>query len=114
MEIIRTPEERFDNLLDYPFEANYIEVDDSEGSTLRLHYLDEGPDGGEIILCMHGQPTWSYLYRKMIPTLVDAGHRVIGWLGAGDNQVAVSHRPGASLHDREPDGAARDDAAVHP
>ena len=75
MESIRTPEERFDNLADFPFEPNYVDVDDTEGGTLRMHYLDEG--AGEIILCMHGQPSWSYLYRKMIPPLVAAGFRVI-------------------------------------
>ena len=75
METLRTPESRFENLKDYPFDPNYIEVDGGDGSSLRMHYLDEGD--GEIILCLHGQPSWSYLYRKMIPPLVDAGFRVI-------------------------------------
>lgn len=75
MEILRTPEERFKNLVDYPFAPHYVSVDDGQGGTLRMHYLDEG--AGEVILCMHGQPTWSYLYRKMIPLLVGAGYRVI-------------------------------------
>ena len=65
MEAIRTPLERFENLKDYPFEAHYLEIPASDGSNLRMHYLDEGE--GEVILCMHGQPSWSYLYRKMIP-----------------------------------------------
>ncbi len=75
MEFIRTPEERFENLLDYPYEPNYVEVDDGEGGHLRMHYVDEG--AGEIILCLHGQPSWSYLYRKMIPIFTEAGYRVI-------------------------------------
>ena len=75
MDIVRTPEERFAGLVDYPFAENYVEVADGAGGQLRMHYLDEGQ--GEVILCMHGQPTWSYLYRKMIPLLCDAGYRVI-------------------------------------
>ena len=75
MDIVRTPEARFENLIDYPFAANYVDVDDGQGGALRMHYLDEGQ--GEVILCMHGQPTWSFLYRKMIPLLTKAGYRVI-------------------------------------
>ena len=75
MKTVRTPEERFENLEAYPFEAHYLEVDAGDGTPLRIHYLDEGQ--GETILCLHGQPSWSYLYRKMIPTLVAAGHRVV-------------------------------------
>jgi haloalkane dehalogenase len=75
MDIVRTPEERFENLLDYPFAPNYVDIDDGQGGKLRMHYLDEGQ--GEVILCMHGQPSWSYLYRKMIPLLTGAGYRVI-------------------------------------
>lgn len=75
MKSIRTPESRFENLKDYSFEPHYTEVDAGDGSALRMHYLDEGE--GEIILCLHGQPSWSYLYRKMIPLLTKAGYRVI-------------------------------------
>ncbi len=75
METIRTPDDRFANLPEYPFSPNYINVDDGEGGELRIHYLDEGE--GELLLCLHGQPTWSYLYRKMIPVFVEAGYRVI-------------------------------------
>lgn len=71
-EVIRTPESQFQNLDDYPFKANYV---DSLG--YRIHYVDEGPRDGQVILLMHGQPSWSYLYRHMIPQLVDAGYRVI-------------------------------------
>ena len=77
MEFVRTPDERFENLHGYPFAPNYTEVDDSEGGKLRMHYLDEGPVDGQIVLCMHGQPSWSYLYRNMIPILTEAGYRCI-------------------------------------
>ena len=75
MQFVRTPEERFANLADYPFEPRYVNVDDGQGGTLRMHYVDEGQ--GETILCLHGQPSWSYLYRKMIPLLVEAGYRAV-------------------------------------
>lgn len=77
MKTLRTPDERFENLDGYPFEPNYVEINDGDGGELRMHYLDEGPRDGEILLCLHGQPVWSYLYRKMIPLLTDAGYRVI-------------------------------------
>ena len=69
---VRTPDERFENLPGYPFAPNYAEVDG-----LRMHYVDENPDGKEVILLLHGEPSWSYLYRKMIPVLVAGGYRVI-------------------------------------
>ncbi len=71
-EILRTPDSAFENLSDYPFTPNYMEVDG-----LRLHYLDEGIDERGTIFLLHGQPSWSYLYRHMIPLLVAAGFRVI-------------------------------------
>ena len=77
MEFKRTPDERFRDLDGYPFAAHFTEVAASDGSTLRMHYVDEGPADGELILCLHGQPTWSYLYRLMIPRFVDKGYRVI-------------------------------------
>ena len=90
MQVIRTPEERFENLKNYPFEANYVEVPAGDGTELRMHYLDEGQ--GEIILCMHGQPSWSYLYRKMIPVFVEAGYRVIApdLIGFGKSDKPVN------------------------
>jgi haloalkane dehalogenase len=75
MEKLRTDDSCFENLSGYPFEPNYVELSDSDGGSLRMHYVDEG--AGEVILCLHGQPSWSYLYRKMIPIFVDAGYRVI-------------------------------------
>ncbi|MCZ6643040.1 MAG: haloalkane dehalogenase [Gammaproteobacteria bacterium] len=70
--IMRTPDQRFENLQDYPFEPNYLKI-----GKYRIHYLDEGPPSADPILLIHGEPTWSYLYRKMIPILTAAGHRVI-------------------------------------
>ena len=67
MLILRTPEERFTDLADYPFAPHYTAIQTQDGSDLRIHHLDEGPADGPIVLCMHGQPVWSYLYRKMIP-----------------------------------------------
>lgn len=77
MDVKRTPDSCFEGLAGYPYEPHYYTVTADDGTELRLHYLDEGPADGEPILCMHGQPSWSYLYRKMIPILTDAGYRVI-------------------------------------
>ena len=81
MQILRTPDERFADLPDYSFEAHYAEITAVPGAadsgTLRVHYLDEGPPGAAPVLLMHGEPSWSYLYRHMVPVLVAAGHRVI-------------------------------------
>ena len=86
--ILRTPDERFKNLKDYPFKENYIMIEDT-----RIHYLDEGPKNGEIIYLLHGEPAWSYLFRKMIPVLVDAGYRVIApdmvGFGKSDKYISV-------------------------
>ena len=71
-EVVRTPDARFAGLQDYPFAPNYV-----ESLGYRVHYVDEGSRDGEIILLMHGQPSWSYLYRHMIPPLVEQGYRVI-------------------------------------
>lgn len=70
--VLRTPDEQFVNLPDFPYQPNYIEV-----NGLRIHYLDEGSRDAAPILLMHGEPSWCYLYRKMIPTLVAAGYRCI-------------------------------------
>ena len=77
MKIMRTPEECFANLPGYDFEPHYVEIHDDNGTPIRIHHLDEGPRDAAPILLMHGNPTWAYLYRNMIPGLVDAGHRVI-------------------------------------
>ena len=87
----RTPDDRFGALPNYPFAPNY--VDDLPGyEGLRVHYLDEGPaDAPRTFLCLHGQPTWSFLYRKMIPVFVESGARVIcpDWLGFGRSDKPV-------------------------
>jgi haloalkane dehalogenase len=96
MQTVRTPDERFENLPGYPFAPHYSEVPsgdgEGEGGTLRIHHLDEGPADGEVVLCLHGQPTWSYLYRKMIPVFVEAGFRVIApdFVGFGKSDKPVS------------------------
>ena len=77
MQVLRTPDERFANLPDFPFEPHYAEIDDGEGGVLRVHCLDEGPRDAAPVLLLHGEPSWSYLYRHMVPPLVAAGHRVI-------------------------------------
>ncbi|MBN40088.1 MAG: haloalkane dehalogenase [Acidimicrobiaceae bacterium] len=77
MQTIRTPEERFVDLIDYPFQPNYAEVFGRNSSLIRIHYLDEGPIDSNPIVLLHGEPSWSYLYRHIIPLLVNEGHRVI-------------------------------------
>jgi haloalkane dehalogenase len=74
---LRTPDDRFAGLPDFDFAPHYVEVDDGEGGGLRVHHLDEGPADGEVVLLMHGEPSWSFLYRHMIPVLVDAGLRCV-------------------------------------
>ena len=76
MDIFRTPEDRFRALSGFPFEARYRDVT-VDGSNLRMHYVDEGSGANGVFLMVHGMPTWSYLYRKMIPPLVAAGYRCI-------------------------------------
>ncbi len=93
MKFVRTPDTRFEDLPDYPFAPHYLDVTAHDGTVLRMHYLDEGPADGEPVLCLHGQPSWSFLYRKMIPFLVDAGYRVIApdliGFGRSDKPAAI-------------------------
>ena len=70
--VLRTPDDRFENLENYPFKPNYMIIDG-----LRIHYLDEGPRNADPIILFHGEPTWSYLFRKMVPVLSEAGYRVV-------------------------------------
>jgi haloalkane dehalogenase len=72
VDALRTPDERFANLPGYPFAPHYVDVDG-----LRVHYVDEGPPSAPPVLMLHGEPSWSYLYRKMIPVLTAAGHRCV-------------------------------------
>ncbi|MEJ6709198.1 MAG: haloalkane dehalogenase [Amylibacter sp.] len=85
MDAVRTPDNRFENLPGWDFAPNYVE-DLAGYAGLRVHYVDEGPkDADRVFLCLHGQPSWSFLYRKMIPEFVASGARVIApdWLGFG-------------------------------
>jgi haloalkane dehalogenase len=77
MKTLRTPDDRFEGLPGFDFEPHYVEVDDGEGGSLRVHHLDEGPRDAAPVLLMHGEPTWCYLYRTVVPPLVEAGHRVV-------------------------------------
>ena len=92
IQVQRTPDAQFENLKDYPFKPHYVEgLKGYEG--IRGHYLDEGnPNSDEVFLLLHGEPTWSYLYRKMIPGFVDTGARVIApdLLGFGKSDKPVS------------------------
>ncbi|MBY8967191.1 haloalkane dehalogenase [Algiphilus sp. NNCM1] len=72
MKILRTPDERFSNLPDFPWAPRYVQLGD-----LRMHYVEAGPSDGKPVLLLHGEPTWSYLYRKMIPVFAEAGYRAI-------------------------------------
>jgi haloalkane dehalogenase len=97
--IVRTPDSRFETLPDFPFEPHYAEVptldpEDADGTTLRVAYLDEGPRDAAPVLLMHGEPSWSFLYRHVIPGLVARGHRVIApdlvGFGRSDKPTAPS------------------------
>ena len=94
MEILRTPEERFANLPGFAFAPNYLE--DLKGyEGIRVHYLDEGPrDSKDLFLCLHGEPTWSYLYRKMIPVFTATGHRAVApdFIGFGRSDKPTDDR----------------------
>jgi haloalkane dehalogenase len=93
MTVLRTPDERFANLPGYPFAPHYVTVDDFECGTLRLHYLDEGPRDGPVIFMLHGNPTWTYLFREVIPRLTAAGYRTIALDYAG---MGRSDKPASS------------------
>jgi haloalkane dehalogenase len=80
LDVLRTPDERFADLPGYPFAPHYVDVPrgDGSGETLRAHFVDEGPaDAAETVLLMHGEPSWSFLYRTMIPVITDAGFRAV-------------------------------------
>ncbi len=77
MDVLRTPDERFEALPGWPYVPRYVGVDDGAGALLRVHYVDEGPPDADPIVCLHGEPSWGYLYRTMIEAFVAAGHRVL-------------------------------------
>jgi haloalkane dehalogenase len=73
MKTLRTPDTCFDGLPGFTFAPHYAEVADGDGGRMRIHYLREGAPDAPVVLLLHGEPSWSYLYRKMIPVLVEAG-----------------------------------------
>jgi haloalkane dehalogenase len=77
MQVLRTPEDRFSNLPDFPYQPHYAQVADPDGGSLRMAWIEAGPSDGETVLLLHGEPSWSFLYRTMIPVLAGAGLRVI-------------------------------------
>ena len=77
MDVLRTPDERFEGLADWPYAPRYTEITDADGTRLRVHHVDEGPRGQRPILLMHGEPSWAYLYRKIIADLVARGRRAV-------------------------------------
>jgi len=93
MQILRTPDERFADLPDLPWEPHYVEVPSGEGETLRVGYVEAGPADGPVVLCLHGEPTWSFLYRKVLAVLAETGCRGIAvdlvGFGRSDKPAAV-------------------------
>ncbi|WP_297699770.1 haloalkane dehalogenase [Mycobacterium sp.] len=77
MQTLRTADDRFDAVPDFPYPPRYCELSDGDGGVLRAAWIEDGPEGADPILMLHGEPSWSYLYRKMVPILVAEGHRVI-------------------------------------
>jgi len=77
MDVLRTPDERFEGLADWPYAPRYHTVTDADGTDLRIHYVDEGPRDGAPVLLLHGEPSWAFLYRKIIAGLAARGRRVI-------------------------------------
>ncbi len=77
MKVLRTPDDHFADLPDYPFAPHTLTIADADGTDLRVHYIDEGPRDAAPVLLLHGEPSWSYLYRKFVGPLVAQGHRVI-------------------------------------
>jgi haloalkane dehalogenase len=77
MQTLRTPDERFLDLAQFPYAPEYCDIADGEGGSLRMAWVQDGPADADPVLMLHGEPSWSFLYRKMIPVLVAAGHRVI-------------------------------------
>lgn len=94
MEFLRTPDACFENLADFPFAANYVDVSDHEGGSLRLAYVDEGPRDGPPVVMIHGNPTWSYMWRKLIPVLAANGYRAVAidliGMGRSDKPTQMS------------------------
>jgi len=94
MDKLQTPDNCFSNLADYPFSPNYVDLDDFEGGTVRMHYVDEGTRDSGVVVMIHGNPTWSYMWRKLIPQLSAAGFRAIAidliGMGRSDKPTKMS------------------------
>ena len=94
MQTLRTPDECFAGLPDFDYEPHYAEVSDSEGGSLRMAWVEDGPVDGEVVLLLHGEPSWSFLYRRMIPVFAAAGFRAIApdlvGFGRSDKPTSVS------------------------
>lgn len=94
MQVLRTPPERFDGLAGFAYQAQYAEVANPDGGRLRMAYVSAGPSDGPVLVLLHGEPSWSYLYRTMIPPLAGAGLRVIApdliGFGRSDKPAAVA------------------------
>jgi haloalkane dehalogenase len=114
MEILRTPAERFADIPDYPFAENWFEVDLGDGLTARQHYVDEGAKDAPPVLLFHGEPSWSFLYRKMIPILVDAGFRVLAPDLIGFGKSDKPDDPGFYTYARHVDWLKQWRSAVEP
>jgi haloalkane dehalogenase len=96
MHALRTPDDRFDDLPDHPWPPRYVEIDAGDGGPdrLRVHYVEDGPsDAAETVLLLHGEPSWSFLYRKVIPPLVAAGHRCVAAGPGGVRPVGQARSP---------------------
>lgn len=93
MRVLRTPDEQFTDLPGFPFAPHYAEVRSGDGPALRMHYVDEGPADGDTVLLLHGEPTWSYLYRTVIPPLTEAGFRCVApdLIGFGRSDKPATH-----------------------
>ena len=93
MQTLRTPDDRFTALPDFGYEPHYADVDDQDGGTLRMAWVEAGPSDGEVVLLLHGEPSWSFLYRSLIPVLAGAGLRVIApdlvGFGRSDKPAAI-------------------------
>lgn len=95
MKVLRTPDAAFAGITDYPFTPHFLDIKDADsGTSLRVHYIDEGPRDAPVVLMMHGEPSWSYLYRHMIGPVVAAGYRVVApdliGFGKSDKPAAQS------------------------